>query len=151
MNELLQPGQLVQSRSGNPCKVIKFLGGGAQGEVYKAEWCGGEYALKWYYDNSASTDQRAALETLISEGKPSEKFLWPENLAEASGVPGFGYIMRLRPPQYKSLNDFVAGKIQPTFLSADRGWAGVYPSVPTPPPQGTLLSRHLFRKRLPRS
>jgi len=117
MNELLQPGQLVQSRSGHPCKVLKFLGGGGQGEVYKAEWCGGEYALKWYYDNSATTDQRAALETLISEGKPSEKFLWPEDLAEASGVQGFGYIMRLRPSQYKSLVDLVTGRIQPMFLS----------------------------------
>jgi serine/threonine protein kinase len=117
MNELLHPGQVVQSRSGEPCTVIKFLGGGGQGEVYRAQWGGGEFALKWYYEQSSTPDQRAALEVLINEGKPSEKFLWPEDLAQATGVPGFGYIMRLRPPEYKSLNDLVSGKIQPTFLA----------------------------------
>jgi serine/threonine protein kinase len=117
MNELLQPNKVVNSRSGNPCKVIAFLGGGGQGEVYRAEWCGGKYALKWYYENSATADQRTTLETLIQQGKPSEKFLWPEDLAEAPDVPGFGYIMQLRPPQYRSLNDFVAGRIDPSYLA----------------------------------
>ncbi len=117
MNELLQSKQVVQSGSGQQCKVIKFLGGGGQGEVYEADWGGGKYALKWYYENSATPDQRAALETLIAEGKPSERFLWPEDLAFANGVPGFGYIMRLRPPQYQSLNEFVAGRIHPTYVA----------------------------------
>lgn len=117
MNELLQPNQVVQSRSGQPCKVVKFLGGGGQGEVYKAQWGGGDFALKWYYEQSATAEQRTALEALIDGGRPSDKFLWPEDLAEAKGVPGFGYIMRLRSPEYKSLTDLVAGRIQPTFLA----------------------------------
>ncbi|MCY2993981.1 MAG: serine/threonine protein kinase [Planctomycetota bacterium] len=119
MNELLQPNQVVQSRSGQPCKVGKFLGSGGQGEVYTAQWGGSDFALKWYYQDSATPDQRSALEALIDlpGGKPSDRFLWPEDLAEAKGVPGFGYIMRLRDPQYKSLTDFVAGRIQTTFLA----------------------------------
>ena len=117
MNELLQPNQVVQSRSGQPCIVVKFLGGGGQGEVYQAQWGGSDFAIKWYYEQSATADQRSALEALIDGGKPSDKFLWPEDLAEAKGVPGFGYIMRLRSPEYKSLTDLVAGRIQPTFLA----------------------------------
>ena len=117
MGELLQLNQIVQSRSGKPCKVVKFLGGGGQGEVYKATWAGGDYALKWYFQPSASPEQRTALEQLIDEGSPSDKFLWPLDLAEAEGVPGFGYIMRLRPPQYSSLLDLVMNRVQPTFMT----------------------------------
>jgi serine/threonine protein kinase len=117
MNELLETGKVVQSRSGQPCTVLQFLGGGGQGEVYLAEWSGGKFALKWYYDQSATRDQREALEILIDEGSPSDQFLWPVDLAYCSDVPGFGYIMRLRPPNYKSLTDFMCGRIQPTFLT----------------------------------
>jgi DNA-binding helix-hairpin-helix protein with protein kinase domain len=117
MNELLQPNQVVRSRSGHPCKVVKFLGGGGQGEVYQAKWGNGDFALKWYYSQSATAAQRSAIEVLIDEGAPSEAFLWPEDLADADGVPGFGYIMRLREPRFRSLNDFVAGRIQPTMLA----------------------------------
>jgi serine/threonine protein kinase len=119
VNELLQPNQVVQSSvPGKPCTVVKFLGGGGQGEVYHAKWGGSDVALKWYYEQSATPDQRAALEELIQGGKPSEVFLWPEDLAEAKGIiPGFGYIMRLREQKYKSLTDLVAGKISPTFLA----------------------------------
>lgn len=112
MNELLQPNQVVDTRSGQPCKVIKFLGSGGQGEVYRAQWGDGEFALKWYYRQSATPEQRAALRTLIDHGAPSDRFLWPEDLAESNGVDGFGYLMRLRPPSYKSLIDLVAGRIQ---------------------------------------
>ena len=73
MSEMLQPNQVVRSLSGQPCKVIKFLGGGGQGEVYRAQWCNSEVALKWYYKQSATSDQKMALETLIAEGKPNEK------------------------------------------------------------------------------
>lgn len=115
MNELLQPGQVIASRSGKPCKVTKFLGGGGQGEVYLANWAGGDYALKWYYQQSATPDQHVALEQLIDDGAPSDKFLWPLDLAEDSSVPGFGYIMRLRDPKYKSLIDLVAGRVEVKF------------------------------------
>ena len=119
MSELLQPDQIVQSRSGQPCKVVKFLDGNGQGEVYRAQWAGGDFALKWYYEHTATAEQRSAIEALIDlpGGRPSSHFLWPEDLAEAKGVPGFGYIMRLREPRYKSLTDLVAGRIEPTFLA----------------------------------
>lgn len=99
MNELLKPNQMIKSGVGQPCKVIKFLGSGGQGEVYHVEWGGHDFALKWYYEQNATPDQRELLLRLVSEGKPSDKFLWPEDLAFADRVPGYGYIMRLRPPR----------------------------------------------------
>lgn len=121
MNELLQTGQTVKTRrSGQPCRVERFLGGGGQGEVYRAEWAGGAFALKWYFPNTATADQRAALEELVNNDParwpvPSDRFLWPLDIAEAPSVKGFGYLMKLREPQYKSLLDLMAGRIDPSF------------------------------------
>jgi serine/threonine protein kinase len=116
MSDLLQRNQTVRSRSGQPCKVIALLGSGGQGEVYQVKWGDQDYALKWYYEQSATVEQRRALEALIDESSPGEAFLWPEDLAEAPGVPGYGYIMPLRPAAYKSLNDFMSGRINASFL-----------------------------------
>lgn len=119
MSNLLQPNQIVDSHSGEKCRVLNFIGSGGQGEVYRAEWGGVDFALKWYYEQSATADQRSAIEALINlpGGRPSDKFLWPEDLATAKGVPGFGYIMRLREKRFRSLTDLVAGKIDRTFLA----------------------------------
>lgn len=113
VNELLKPGQVVQTKTGEPCRVEKFLGGGGQGEVYSAKWAGGPFALKWYFAHTATEDQRQALEKLVKEGPPSDAFLWPLDMAFASGVPGFGYVMRLREPRFKGLLDLVMGRIDP--------------------------------------
>jgi len=118
MSELLKPGQVVQSQSGQPCRVEKLLGSGGQGEAYKVNWAGGSYALKWYYPESATPDQRAILEKLLGGGlyrQPSAAFLWPLDIACSPGVPGFGYIMRLREPRFKSLLDLMTNRIDPTF------------------------------------
>lgn len=37
MHQLLQLSSIVQSASGHPCTVETFLGGGGQGEVYRAQ------------------------------------------------------------------------------------------------------------------
>ena len=116
MNELLKTGQVVQTEiSGQPCKVEKFLGGGGQGEVYQAQWAGGSFALKWYYPQTATADQRDALNKLVKDQPPSDAFLWPLDMALAPPVPGFGYIMRLREQRFKSLMDLITGTIDPKF------------------------------------
>jgi serine/threonine protein kinase len=116
MNELLKTGQVVQTEiSGQPCKVEKFLGGGGQGEVYQAQWAGGSFALKWYYPQTATADQREALNRLVKDKPPSDAFLWPLDMALAPPVPGFGYIMRLREQRFKSLMDLITGKMDPKF------------------------------------
>ena len=116
MNELLKTGQVVQAEiSGQPCQVERFVGGGGQGEVYQARWAGGCFALKWYYPQTATDDQREALNNLVADQPPSDSFLWPLDMATAPGVPGFGYIMRLREPRFKSLLDLMNNRIDPKF------------------------------------
>ena len=118
MNQILKPRQVVQTETtGLPCTVEQFLGGGGQGEVYRAELSGKIVALKWYFPASATPEQRAALETLVKKGPPNEKFLWPMELTSAEGVPGFGYIMPLRESRYKGIVDLMKRRIEPTVLS----------------------------------
>lgn len=116
MNQLLTPKQTVRlESSGVTCKVGQFLGGGGQGEVYRATLGGQSVALKWYFPDSATPQQRIALETLVKKGPPTERFLWPMELASAAGVAGFGYVMPLRESRYKGIVDLMKRRIEPTF------------------------------------
>jgi len=118
MDEILKTGQIVQTEiSGMNCEVEAFLGSGGQGEVYRAKLNGKDVALKWYFPNSATGEQRKVLETLIMKGAPNDKFLWPIELASANHVPDFGYIMPLREERYKSLLDLMKRRIDPTFYA----------------------------------
>jgi DNA-binding helix-hairpin-helix protein with protein kinase domain len=97
------------------CEVQQFLGGGGQGEVYRAALGGNSMALKWYFPHAATIEQRRALQTLVNKGAPNDKFLWPLELASADGVQGYGYVMTLREPQYKGIVDLMKGRINPSF------------------------------------
>ena len=113
---ILKDGQTVQTvTSRMPCTAEKFLGGGGQGEVYRADLGGQKVALKWYFPAQATPEQRVALETLIKKGPPTDKFLWPMELTQSDAVTGFGYIMPLRGPQYKSIVDLMKRRVEPTF------------------------------------
>jgi DNA-binding helix-hairpin-helix protein with protein kinase domain len=116
MSRILETGQKVRAESsGMNCEVLKFLGGGGQGEVYAAAVGGKQVALKWYYPASATTGQRKGLEILAAMGAPSSNFLWPVELASAAGVADYGYIMPLRAPRYKSIVDMMKRRIEPSF------------------------------------
>jgi eukaryotic-like serine/threonine-protein kinase len=116
MSEMLRPGQIVKTESlGKACQVEEFLGGGGQGEVYRANFSGRPVALKWYFPSTATPTQRMALETLIKKGPPNEKFLWPVELASAPNIPGYGYIMLLREQRFKSIVDLMRRRVEPTF------------------------------------
>ena len=116
MYQMLKAGQSVQTETtGMACTIKRFIGGGGQGEVYRAELGGDSVALKWYFPTSATDDQRRALQKIIGKGAPSEKFLWPVELVSKPSVHGFGYIMPLREPRYKSIVDLMKRRIEPTF------------------------------------
>jgi DNA-binding helix-hairpin-helix protein with protein kinase domain len=116
MNQILKFGQIVQTASGLTCQVDALLGSGGQGEVYRATLTGGQrIAIKWYYPAQATPEQRAALDTLIKKGAPNARFLWPLELASSAGTPGFGYLMPLREPRFKSIVDLMKRRIEPSF------------------------------------
>ncbi len=116
MDQILKPGQKVStSATRRTCVVEKFLGGGGQGEVYQALLDGKAVALKWYYPASATSDQQKALETLVRMGAPSDRFLWPTELASAASTQGFGYIMPLREQRFRSIVDLMKRRIEPSF------------------------------------
>src|SRR5437764_13099585 len=114
MDHLLPTHQTTQTETSNMnCIVDQYLGGGGQGEVYSATIGGKAVALKWYFPESATDDQRAALRILIEKGRPNDRFLWPIDLVMCSAAPGFGYIMELRAPEYKSIVDLIPRRIDP--------------------------------------
>ena len=57
MHQLLPLHSTVQAASGHPCTVETFLGGGGQGEVYRARLDGKPLALKWYFPEQATPQQ----------------------------------------------------------------------------------------------
>ena len=98
-----------------PCTIEVLLGAGGQGEVYKAQLAGEDVAVKWFFPPMATPEQRASMELLIRKGAPSEHFLYPMEITTAAGVPGFGYIMPLRPKRFKNIVDLMTRRIEPTF------------------------------------
>ena len=98
-----------------PCTIDVFLGGGGQGEVYKAQLGGEDVAVKWFFPHMATPEQRSSMELLIRKGPPSEHFLYPMEITTADGVPGFGYVMPLRPKRFKNIVDLMKRRIEPTF------------------------------------
>ena len=116
MNQLLSIGMtILTEESTRPCKVEQFLGGGGQGEVYRATLDGSQVALKWYFPGQATPEQQQNLKILIARGAPNSKFLWPLELVTAAGLKGFGYIMPLRDAHYKSIVDLMKRRIDPSF------------------------------------
>lgn len=124
MNQILQIGQTVWSDSGVNYNVESFLGGGRQGEVYKATIDGKPMALKWYFPTMATEEQHKSLERIVGIGKPSDKFLWPEMIVIDSYIPSFGYIMPLRDPKYKGIVDLMNRKVDTSFKAL--ATAGIY-------------------------
>src|ERR1700730_13757191 len=105
---MLSPGSAVQTSSSNAeCYVDGLIGAGGQGEVYRATIHGSPVALKWYYPHTASPEQKDALLHLVDSGAPDSRFLWPIDLVERLDGPGFGYIMALREPRFRSISDLL--------------------------------------------
>lgn len=119
MQQLLKPGDVVVAEgSGAPCTVRRYLGGGGQGEVYHARMEGGDVALKWYHPNYLQGDPtlRRRLADAVRKGPPSDRFLWPMQIATGPGE-SFGYVMPLREPRFKGLVDLMMQRADPSFAA----------------------------------
>ena len=113
----LKNGTILTSECGNKYKVSCLLGAGGQGEVYDVVCDGQHYALKWYFKGSATERQKKILETIIAKGSPDDSFLWPMELIVPAKSELFGYIMPLRPKNYKSIVDLMKKRVNPSFYS----------------------------------
>lgn len=131
MNQLLQRNDklsLVGSSAG--CIIDKFIGGGTQGEVYRAQLGDTKVAIKWYFPSYLKADKglRRRLERAVKDGPPTDRFLWPQALVDSDSKPGFGYIMELRPDNYVGISDLVHGKADPSFKALARAGYGLVDS-----------------------
>ena len=101
----LKANDLVSLTNGSKAKVIKELGRGGQGIVYLVELAGQKMALKWYINPPGKSFYKNLQEN-ITDGAPSDAFLWPEYLTERQKGT-FGYVMKLRPQGYYEFGHFL--------------------------------------------
>ncbi len=113
-----QKGQRIKTVSGGELEVLEKLGEGGQGVVYKVDYNGKQLALKWYFINKLRNPDKfyENIQNNIKQGAPTNAFLWPLEITEY--VEGsFGYLMELRPPEYKDFSLFLLAKEK--FASVD--------------------------------
>jgi serine/threonine protein kinase len=107
----LARGYAIPTKGFKQAVVREKLGEGGQGAVYQVDYDGASKALKWYSGKRIQDVKKfyANLENNIKKGAPTPAFLWPQDITDRVG-DGFGYIMALRPPEYKDFSRFLLGK-----------------------------------------
>lgn len=106
-----EKGRRIKVEGGKELEIIDKLGEGGQGEVYRVKYDGDTYALKWYFAGKMTNPQRFYDNILnnIKQGSPSSAFLWPKAITEWENGT-YGYIMDLRPQEYKDFSRFLLAK-----------------------------------------
>lgn len=107
-----QKGQRIKTVSGGELEVIQKLGEGGQGVVYKVNYNGKPLALKWYFGNKLNNADKfyRNIQNNIKQGTPTDAFLWPLEITEYF-EGSFGYLMELRPSEYKDFSLFLLAKV----------------------------------------
>lgn len=104
-------GQRLRTASGGELEILQKLGEGGQGIVYKVNYNGKQLALKWYFASKlhhADAFYRN-IQNNIKQGAPTAAFLWPLEITEYY-EGSFGYLMELRPGEYKDFSRFLLAK-----------------------------------------
>jgi serine/threonine protein kinase len=108
----LPKGYSIQTKNFKKVTVTGAkLGEGGQGAVYPVDYDGKVKVLKWYSGKKFKDPDKfyANLENNIKKGSPTKAFLWPEDITEHAGE-AFGYIMDLRPPEFKDFSKILNGR-----------------------------------------
>lgn len=123
MTAMFREGACLRfSSTSSPAQVIRCLGGGGQGQVFEVAFVGERMAMKWYYPSCLQRDPglRERLRTAIRTASPNASFLWPIVLLEPTPecqaelrIPAgsFGYLMKLRPPEFVGAVEHCAGRL----------------------------------------
>lgn len=109
----INPGDKFKSAFGADIEVVRLLGEGGQGWVYQVKYNGQPKAIKLYKPGTLK-DPKAFYKNLrsnIEKGGPSDAFLWPQDLLPYGGST-FGYVMDLRPEEYKELTQFLTAQVR---------------------------------------
>ncbi|MDR0600594.1 MAG: hypothetical protein LBG84_11070, partial [Treponema sp.] len=113
----LEKGFSVQTKNYKKLVVEQKIGEGGQGAVYRVNYDGNPKALKWYTGKNFANPKKfyENLENNIKMGSPAGAFLWPLDITEPVRGGAFGYIMDLRPGEYRDFSRFLTGR--ETFAS----------------------------------
>ena len=106
---ILKNDSYIPLVDGRKIRIAGFIDEGGQGEVYRVELDGEEYALKWYSKITPSEEFYDNILHNIRIGAPADCFLWPIALTGKAGGK-FGYIMKLRPGNYCKYSEFLTGE-----------------------------------------
>ena len=112
-------GQRIRTASGGELEVVDKLGAGGQGTVYRVSYNGKQLALKWYHPGTLR-DPGVFYENLkknIRMGPPTAAFLWPLEVTEQT-EGSFGYLMELRPKEYKDFSQFMLARVHFSGIGA---------------------------------
>ncbi|MFM7087325.1 MAG: protein kinase domain-containing protein [Cyanobium sp.] len=131
MLPMFHEGDTLTLANGGPLQVIRLLGGGGQGQVFEVLFAGEAMAMKWYFPACLQRDPllRGRLKACIAACEPNDSFLWPMLLLEPDpdcqqrlNIPAgsFGYMMKLRPPQYHPAVAHTAGRLSISLRQALR-------------------------------
>ncbi len=107
----LKKGDVVQTILGENIKVLEELGEGGQGVVYKVDYKGKKYALKWY-KKAESDSFYKNLKRNVEKGSPAPTFLWPIAVTQKDSSGSFGYVMELRPKEYREFSLFILNRVK---------------------------------------
>jgi DNA-binding helix-hairpin-helix protein with protein kinase domain len=109
-------GDKIELKVGGSVTIKKKLGEGGQGIVYLVELSGKDYALK-FYTQPCTKEFYDNLDNNIKNGAPTGAFIWPQFLTVWK-EKHFGYIMALRPDEYKDFSHFLLANVRFASLSA---------------------------------
>lgn len=113
----LKKGNVVKTILGDDIKILEELGEGGQGIVYKVDFKGKKCALKWY-KRAESDAFYKNLKRNAEKGAPASTFLWPLAVTQKDEKGCFGYVMELRPKEYKDFSLFILNRVKFSGFSA---------------------------------